>query len=214
MRSGDDTIETVDIQGTQNLIDAAKAAGVRHFIYTSAAEVYIGHPNPLYNAKATCEAYLKESGLTYTLLKPGIFMEVWIGAVVGIPLQAGQPVTLVGRGDHKHAFVSVQDVAAYAVAAVDNLTAYNQAIEINGPTSCSWTEIVEAVGEAMGQQLPINYVPMGKPIPLIPEIMVPLLNAFETYEDYIDMRETAAIYGVEPTPVSTFAKSFFALPTA
>src|SRR3954454_15187016 len=34
-RGGEDTVETVDLQGNRNLIDAARAAGVRQFIFVS-----------------------------------------------------------------------------------------------------------------------------------------------------------------------------------
>lgn len=209
LRGGEDTIESVDLNGTQSLIDAAKAAGVGHFIYTSAAGVAVDHPNPFFQAKAACEAHLAASGLDYTILKPGVFMEVWIGAVVGIPLQAGQPVGLVGKGNHQHAFVSVGDVAAYAVTAVSHPAARNKAILIASPAPYTWTEIVETAGQALGQSLPINYVPMGETVPLIPESMSQLLNAMETYEDAIDMSETASIYGIQPTPLATFAERFF-----
>ncbi|MDJ0755038.1 MAG: SDR family oxidoreductase [Ardenticatenaceae bacterium] len=209
MRGGPDTIESVDLNGTKNLIDAARTAGVKHFIYTSAAGVDINHPNPFFQAKATCEAYLAQSGMVYTILKPGVFMEIWIGAVVGMPLQAAQPVTLVGQGDHKHAFVSVQDVAAYAVKAVDHPAARNAAILIGAPRAYSWTEIVEVVGQVMGHPLPINYVSIGERVPLIMEEMSQLLTTMETYEDKIDMAQTAAIYGVEPTPLTKFAARFF-----
>ena len=209
LRGGKDTIDSVDLLGTQNLIEAAQAAGVNHFIYTSAAGVDVNHPNPFFQAKATCEARLIESDMDYTILKPGIFMEIWIGAVVGIPLQAGAPVSLVGQGDHRHAFVTVQDVVAYAVTAVDNPNARNSSILIAGPTSYTWTEIVEAVGQALGRSLPINYVAVGDTVPLILEFMSQLLSAMETSEDYIEMGETASLYNIPPTPLAMFAQNFF-----
>jgi uncharacterized protein YbjT (DUF2867 family) len=156
-----------------------------------------------------CEARLKESGMEYTLLQPGTFMEVWIGAVVGIPLRANQPVTLVGRGDHRHAFVSEADVAAFAVACVDHPAARNQRIAIGGPASHSWTEVVQAVGEAMGQPLPVNYVTPGDTVPLMPPTVGALLAGMETYETFIDMRETAAQYGVDLTTLDAFARATF-----
>lgn len=64
MRAGEDTFDSVDLQGTKNLIDAAQAAGVRHFVYTSTFGSAPNHPNPLFAAKGQCEAYLKASGLT------------------------------------------------------------------------------------------------------------------------------------------------------
>lgn len=105
-RGGDDTIPAVDLQGTLNLIEAAKEAGLKRFIYTSTYGAAPGHPIPLFNVKGTCEAALEHSGLEYTILWPAVFMEVWIGMVVGIPLMAHQPITLIGRGDHRHNLVS------------------------------------------------------------------------------------------------------------
>lgn len=150
--------------------------------------------------------------MAYTILLPDIFMEVWIGMVVGIPLQAGQPVTLVGRGDHKHSLVSEADVAAFAVAAIDDSAALNARIAIGGPTSHSWTEIVETVGEAMGRQLPVNFVAPGSEVPLLPPMVGALLAGFETYEDTIDMSETAPLFGIELTSLQDFAQAAFDAP--
>jgi uncharacterized protein YbjT (DUF2867 family) len=209
LRGGDDNLESVDLHGTQALVDAAKAAEVRHFIYISAAGSAPGHPHPLFDAKGRGEDHLKGSGLVYTILKPGTFMEIWIGTVVGMPLGAGQPVTLVGQGARKVAFVSIADVAAYAVTAVDNPKAENQEIYLAGPTSYSWTEAVEAIGNAVGQQIAINYLGAGEPIPLIPPSMAPILAAQEMKDSFIDMSETSRRYGLEPTSLDTFAGRFF-----
>jgi uncharacterized protein YbjT (DUF2867 family) len=69
-RGGDDTVPAVDLQGTLNLIEAAKAAGVKHFIYTSAFGAAPDHPVPLFHIKGTCEAALEASGMAYTILRP------------------------------------------------------------------------------------------------------------------------------------------------
>ena len=165
LRSGEDNIATVDLNGTKSLIDAAQAAGASHLIYVSVLGSTPENPQPFVSAKGQCEAYLKQSGLTYTILKPGLFMEIWIGEIVGAPLQARQPVTLIGRGARKQVFVSMADVAAYAVTAVDHPMASNKEIEIGAPASYSWTEVVETVGKVIGRELPINYVAPGSPIP-------------------------------------------------
>ena len=203
-----DTFEEVDLRGTRSLIDAAVEAGVEHFVYVSVSDTEIGHPNPLIDAKARNEAHLKESGLTYTILKPGLFMEVWIGAIVGVPLQAGGPVTLVGAGDRRQAFVSIHDVAAYAVAAVDHPAARNAEILIGG-ANASWNEAVAAVGEVIGRPLDVRYVAPGEPLPLLPEVMGHLMAAFEAEDSEIDMVETARTYDIAPTSLDAFASRFF-----
>ena len=213
LRGGDDNLESVDLDGTIALVDAAKTAGVRHFIYTSLNFADTSSPIRLFQIKGICEDHLREKGLDYTIIRPGFFMEFWIGAVVGIPLQAGQPVTLVGEGKRKNDFVSMADVADYAVASVDHPAAVNQSISINGPDTHSWTEAAQAVGKAIGRELPIKYVAPGEPVPLIDPGMAQMMIGMEMAPDaVVDMRQTAAIFGIEPTPLDVIMRRMFAHP--
>jgi uncharacterized protein YbjT (DUF2867 family) len=63
-----DTIETVDRDGELNLIEAAKAAGARHFVFVSFPP--FAEDFPLNRAKRAVEERLKESGMAYTTLWP------------------------------------------------------------------------------------------------------------------------------------------------
>ena len=210
LRGGEDNLETVDLQGSINLIDAARAAGVGHIIYTSAIGADPNSPLRLSQIKSICEDRIQESGMNHTFIQPSYFMEVWIGAVVGPPLQAGQPITIVGDGQRKRPFVCMQDVAAYAVVSVDDPQAINQTIVLGGADSYSWNEVVESVGEVVGQELPVNHVGFEDPIPVIAPSMVPLFRFMEMApEQFIDMSETSAKYGVEPTPLSTAMQRMF-----
>ena len=74
---GVNDIATTDLEGSLRLVDAAKAEGVEHFVYTSFSG-NIDLDFPLRNAKRTVEAYLKMSGLAWTILRPSFFMEVWL----------------------------------------------------------------------------------------------------------------------------------------
>jgi len=205
----DNDIEGIDLNANLSLIEAARAAGVKHFIFTSTNLSDPNSPDPFARAKGVVEQRLRESGMTYTILKPGLFMEVWVAMTVGMPLRAGQPVTLVGQGDHRHAFVSQADVANYAVAAVDHPAARNADIFIGGPASYSWTEAVQTIGKVIGTQLPVNYVAPGTPIPLLPESMWGLLYGMEMFETEVPMEETAKTYGIPPTSLEVFARRFF-----
>ncbi len=208
-RGADDTLTTVDLQGTLSLIEAAKATGVKRFIYTSASGAAEGHPVPLFNIKGTCAAALERSGLEYVILMPSVFMEIWIGMVVGIPLMARQLVTLIGQGNHRHNFVSKADVAAFALVVASNPSVVNQLIEIGGPASYTWTEIVTAVGRALGAPLPVQYLPLGSPVPLLPEEVSALLNGMETFESAVDMSQTAPAYGVKLTTLDEYISQAF-----
>lgn len=208
-RGGDDTVPAVDLHGTLGLIEAARAAGVRRFIYVSIYGSAPDHPAPLFAIKGACEAALEKSGIEYTFLWPNIFMEIWVGMIVGIPLMAQQPVTLLGRGDHSHNFVSEADTAAFAIAAVDNPRAVNQRINVGGPASYTWTEIVEAVGRNLGMALPVQYLPVGSQLPMMPPGISELMAIMENSEVYMDMSEIAPSYGVKLTTLDEYIRRTF-----
>jgi len=66
----------VDYEGTKNLVEAAKATGIEHFVLvTSLCVSQFFHPLNLFFLilvwKKQAEAYLQQSGLTYTIVRPG-----------------------------------------------------------------------------------------------------------------------------------------------
>lgn len=208
-RGGEDSIEAVDLQGTLDLIDAAARAGVRRFLYTSVQGAAPEHPDRLFQIKAACERALMESGMTYTIVQPSVFMEIWIGLLVGVPLMTQQTITLIGQGEHAHNFMSEQDVADYFIAMIDNPAAFNRTIMIGGPASYTWTEIVEHVGDRMGTALPLQYAPPGSTIAYLSEGANSLATVFETYEDHLDISELSATYSVRPTTLDEYIDRTF-----
>ncbi len=66
----------IDYQGTKNLVDLAKAKGIEHFVLVSSLCVSkFFHPLNLFWLvlywKKQAEEYLQQSGLTYTIVRPG-----------------------------------------------------------------------------------------------------------------------------------------------
>jgi uncharacterized protein YbjT (DUF2867 family) len=212
MRGGEDNVDTVDRQGNRNLIEAARAAGVKQLVFTSFLGADPTSPVPLFQAKAETEAALAKSGLPYTVLAPNFFMESWVGMVVGIPLQAGQPVTLVGDGQRLHSLISAPDVAAFAVAAVGHPAAINQRLALGGPEPLSWRGIVDTFGQILGQELPVRFVAPGGPIHGLPEIVPPVLAGMEMYDSPIPMGEMARTFGVQLTPLASVARGMLGNP--
>lgn len=205
-RSSPDTAEAVDRTGNRALIDAAASAGVEHFVFISALGASEESPVEFFRAKAETERHLAASGMTWTVLQPNIFMEVWIGMLVGMPLQQGTPVTLVGQGDHRHSMVSAQDVAAFAVAALTTPEARNATIVIGGPNAHTWTEVVRVAESVVGRDVAINYIAPGEPLLGLPPLVTAMAAQFETYESVIDMSRVAAGFGVQLTPLEDFLR--------
>src|SRR6266536_1057680 len=200
-RGGEDTVQTVDLEGNRNLIDAAKAAGIRQFIFVSVLGADPNSPVPFIQAKGKTEDALRESGIPYTILAPNGYMEVMVAGIVGMPALMGQPVTIVGGGRRKHSFISVGDVAAFILAAIGNPAAINQKLLLGGPQPLSFRDAVANYERVLGHRLQVRSVAPGEPIPGLPQMVAQLLAGLDTYDSPIDMTETARTFGIQLTPL-------------
>lgn len=209
-RGGQDTVESVEIQGNRSLIDAARDAGVRHFIFTSAIGAAVDSPVPFLRGKGLTEAHLKSTGMDYTILSPNLFMEVWFAHIIGKPVREGNPVTIVGGGNRRHSFVSIKDVAAFAVAAVDNAAARNEQILIGGPEALSWNDVVQRAGGVVGRELGVRRIQPGEMLPGLPAVVSGLMAGTDTYDSPMEMTETARAFGVHLTPAGQVLRHLLA----
>lgn len=206
-RGGDDNVATVDVEGNLALIDAAASAGVRHFIFISAAAVDEASPVPLFAAKARAEKHLRASGMSWTVIAPHIFMDVWFPMIIGSALGAGRPVPLVGGGRSRQSFIAADDVAAFTVASVDNPAAMNRRLVLGGPEALSWRELVDKTSALLGRRLEIETIAPGSPIPTLPppidQVIGNLAAGLEQQDVILDTAGTARELGVTLTPAET-----------
>src|SRR5215213_2974480 len=205
-RGGEDNPQSVDLEGNRKLIEAAREAGVGHFIFVSLLGADPNHPSPFVQAKAQSETALRESGMEYTIIAPTAFMEVWAAVVVGMSALQGQPVILVGEGRRCHSFISSRDVAAFAVAAVDHRAARNEYAAIGGPEPLTWPDVVETYERVLDRSIPVEFVGIGDPVPGLPGPMPELLAGMEMYDSPIEMDEIAHTFDVPLTSLETFVR--------
>ncbi len=205
-RGGEDTVQTVDWEGNRNLIDAAKTAGAKQFIYVSVAFADPNSPVPIWQAKGKTEDYLRESGLPYTIIAPSGFMEVLIPMVVGMPAMMGHPVTIVGEGRRKHSYIFSGDVAAFILAAIGHPAAINQKLIIGGPEPLSFRDAVSIYERVLGRPIAVRSVAAGEPIPGLPEIVPQLLAGLDMFDSPIEMTQTARTFGIQLTPLEEVAR--------
>jgi uncharacterized protein YbjT (DUF2867 family) len=154
---GVNDIQSVDLEGVIHLIEAAKAAGVKHFIYTSFSG-NIDQDFPLRNAKRAVENALKTSGMIYTILRPSMFMEVWLSPAVGFDA-ANAKATVYGTGDQPIAWITVGNVAQLAVECLENPAARNRTLELGGPENLSPHQVIKLFQEATGKTFEVAHVP-------------------------------------------------------
>ena len=198
-RTGADDVRNVDLDGNGRLIEAARNAGVERFVFTSAIGSTPDSPVPFVAAKGIAEQRLRESGMHYTILAPTPYMEVWLGMVAFGPVAEGREVVYVGDGTTRHSMVSVDDVAAIAVAALDHPDGRDAYVPIAGPTAFSWRDAVASLERALGREIPQRGVSPGEPVPGLPESVQGLVTLLGTSEILVDGDDTARRYGVRLT---------------
>jgi NADH dehydrogenase len=205
-RHAEDTIESVDRAGNLNLIQAARSQGVRHFVFVSALGATADHVVPFIRAKGETERALRDSGLSWTILRPDPFMDALFPFIIG-PALEGHEVTLVGEGRMRHSMVAMQDVVAYAVAAVDQREAANQVLAIGGQP-VTWRDVVDTFSDVLGRSITVRTVQPGEPAPGLPDFVAELLASLELYESPLDMRELSRTFAVPTTSLRDFAREF------
>jgi NADH dehydrogenase len=151
-----DSIPSVDQEGQLNLVDAASRAGVRHFILVSFPVMDV--PFPLQTAKRAVEDRLKSSGMTYTILQPTFFAEIWLSPALGFD-PGNATARIYGTGQNGISWISFRDVAACAVGSVDNPRAANGVIRLGGPEALSPLEVVHLAEHVTGKTIEVQHVP-------------------------------------------------------
>lgn len=153
----ENTPQTTDQDGCLSLIEAAREAGVRRFVYTSFPPMAASFP--LQDAKRAVEGYLRNSGLTYVILQPTFFMEVWLSPAVGFD-HANHKAVIYGTGDNPISWISSSDVARFAVASLDDPIALNATIELGGPNGVSPLEAVRVFETVGGKAFGVTHIPV------------------------------------------------------
>jgi len=156
-RQPGDSIEATDEAGQLNLVDAARDAGVERFVYVSYSR-NLDDEGPLTHAKRAVEQRLVESGMTYVILRPSYFMEVWLSPHVGFDYPKRQ-ATIYGDGQRKISFISLRDVAEFAVRAAVDADAKSSIIELGGPEAVAPLHIVQIFEELGAAPFVVQQVP-------------------------------------------------------
>ena len=152
-----DSFEATDADGNKALIDAARKSGARKFVFVS-FDTSKSAENPLTRAKQSAEEFLKQSGLDYTILHPSLFCESWLGPMLFCDPDAGT-AKVYGKGTEKLRYVTVGDVAEFAVQCLSNPRARNAVIPVGGPEEISQRDAVRIFEEAFGRKFNVIEIP-------------------------------------------------------
>jgi NADH dehydrogenase len=137
------TPESVDRDGNAHLVDAAAPTGA-HVVLMSVLGAAPDHPMELFRMKAAAESRLRGSGLPWTIVRAGAFLELYRELLQRTSGRSGRPLVF-GRGDNPIVFAAVDDVAEAVHRAVVDPAVRGTVLEVPGPT-CTMNELASTLG--------------------------------------------------------------------
>lgn len=150
-------MRTVDRDGQLSLVAAAGRHNVRHFTFISASP-NLTLRSPLIRYKRDVERALRASGMRWTILQPTVFMEVWLSPMLGWDVASAR-ANVFGPGEAPLHWISVDDVARYAVASLDDARLHNQAVPLGGPRAISPNGVVQIFENLSSRKYTVKRVP-------------------------------------------------------
>ena len=151
------TFMAIDAAGTERLVRAAKAAGVRRLLYLSGAGAAPDARHHWFRAKARAERAVIGSEIPATIIRPtwiygpgDVSLNRFIGFARMLPI-----VPLTNRGRQAMAPVFIADVANLAADALVDSAAIGQTFELGGPEAMSMRDVVARAIRMAGMPRPI-----------------------------------------------------------
>jgi len=211
IEKGGRTYEAINTQGTRNVVDAAKAAGVRRFVNMCQNGASPETPYRFLRSKGIAQQYVTQSGLDWTAFKPSV---IWGPQDEFANVQARliklTPIIFPIVGDGKATFqpVYVGDVAEAMVRSLDDPSTYGSEYGLGGPEVLTYEEIVKRVLKALGtHRLLIRIpVPLLRPVVAVMQAVLPVPPATTTLLDLLAVPNVvpdSAVttkFGITPRP--------------
>jgi len=147
------------VANTKILIEAAREAGIRKIVHLSITNPTLDSELPYFRGKAELEAFIRQSGLEYAILRPTVIFgleDILINniawflrhfAVFGVP----------GSGDYCLQPIFVEDLANLAVA--EALQQGSRILDAVGPEIFTFRELVSLIAARIGSRASLIHLP-------------------------------------------------------
>lgn len=156
------TFRSVHVEGTKNVLDAAKQAGVTRFVHQSALGTREDAASAYHRTKFEAEQLVRASGIPFVILRPSLIYgagdQFTMRLAEAIKLSPVLPV--IGSGRSKVQPLFIDDAAGCLVKAATGGAYLNRTFEVGGPEQLTYEQVTRAIAEALGVKRPTVHMPM------------------------------------------------------
>jgi uncharacterized protein YbjT (DUF2867 family) len=149
--------ERTDIEGNENLAEAAKNQRVRRFVLTSILNCHLTPDVPHFWHKKLAEDALEKRGVPFVALRPGAFLDQAVDAFAGMIKK--RRLFAFGNADARWSYVFTPDLAESLAAAVDAPVKDGERIDIGWDRPVSARELGAISAGHVGERIAVHGIP-------------------------------------------------------
>jgi len=168
------TFARLHVEGTRNVLEASKAAGIKRHLQMSALGTRPNATSNYHRSKFQAEELVRGSGLDYTIFRPSIvfgpkddFVNKLAGYIRNYPA-----VPVIGDGNYRLQPISADDVARCFVQALEMPATVGKTYELCGPDRLAYNELLDTIGRVLGKG---HVRKLANPLGIM-RLVVPLLQ--------------------------------------
>lgn len=176
--------DALDRRTTQqkNAVASAVQAGVKHVLYTSISNAQSGIPPVIADSHYATEQALAESSLDWTVLRNNIYTDMFLGTLPRA-VASGQLVAATGTGGA--GYVTREDCARAAAAALANPPAGRTILDITGPAVVTYADLAQILSRITGRtvvyvSVDVEQIVAGMVAAGLPEPVARIYAGFDT----------------------------------
>lgn len=159
---GGATFARINAQGTRNVVEAARAAGVTRFLHMSANGAQDNPRYPYLQTKWQGEQAVAASGLPYSILRPSVIFghgDQFFNTLATL-VRLNPIVPIPGNGQSRFQPIWVEDVCTCFLTMLDDDTYLGRGYDVGGPEQLSYDEMIDVLMRVLGQRRPKLHLPI------------------------------------------------------
>lgn len=185
------------VENTKTLVKSAKKAGVEKIVHISVTNADEESPFPYFKGKGIVEQFIKESDLSYAILRPALIFgkeNILINNIAWF-LRKFPIFGVFGDGSYRIRPIYVEDLADLAIDAANNDE--DTVMDTVGPEAFTYNELIYLIKDKINSNTKVLHLPPSLPL-FFSKIVGRFVNDIVVTEDEVEGLMAELLYSQEP----------------